>query len=291
MTEIIQATGLINEPFIALYPSAAKYLGINKAVIIQQIHFLLNAARINEEDDGDKAYHLADGEWWIYNSFEKWQAKYFPWISLRTVKTLFADLEKDGLIKSRMMTGRGTKRTKWYTIDYTQWEQFALSIAKAPKHQSATAALSDTPQSATAALSHAHTKNHLSKRKDSAPKKGAGNGTRKRDLWYDAVEQIWDYSGALNKVLCQMLQGKATQKGYKECNLTIELSPDEVIKWAAWYRATELRGDASLTMVQSPAKIQSSLNSWDKQGRPDGTQNDPYEEMFRGLKLVVAGEK
>lgn len=129
MSDIVRATGLIDEPFIAVYPTAAVYLGINKAVIIQQLHYLLNQTRQTENKRGDKAFHFIEGEWWVYNSYQDWQEDHFPWLTADYIGTLFNELESDGLIKSSFFEGKGIKK-KWYTIDYVSWNQFVLSMGK-----------------------------------------------------------------------------------------------------------------------------------------------------------------
>jgi hypothetical protein len=108
--------GLLDEPPINIYPSLAKRAGINKAAILQQLHFLL---KITEKAHLQKNY--IDGEWWVYNTYAGWQREHFPWLSVRTVQRLFLELEKDGIIRSRLSPEDKDDQTKYYTIVYEQW--------------------------------------------------------------------------------------------------------------------------------------------------------------------------
>jgi len=81
-------------------------LGLNEALVLQQLHYLLQRSR-NERD----------GRRWVYNSFEQWQAR-FPWWSVRTVKSIFGTLEREGYLVTANYNRVATNRTKWYAIDY-----------------------------------------------------------------------------------------------------------------------------------------------------------------------------
>lgn len=111
------ASHLLNESPILVYPTAAKNLGINKAIIIQQIHFWLNV----KKKSGD-AYSFIGGEWWVYNSYPEWRKNNFPWLSTRQIQRIILSLENDGLLISTQALGKPTESRKWYRIDYTAWE-------------------------------------------------------------------------------------------------------------------------------------------------------------------------
>lgn len=116
---------LMDEPPISVYPSLAKALGnVNKAIMLQQLHFLLNVAKQSKN-----AYVNVDGKWWVYNSYEQWQ-EYFPWLSTSTIKGLFGMLEHDGLVVSRQGVKNGFDRRKWYTLDYNAYLTYVQSIGQ-----------------------------------------------------------------------------------------------------------------------------------------------------------------
>lgn len=132
-----QASHLLDEAPISLYPTLAKLLGINRAVMFQQLHFLLNTTKAAKNK-----YNYIDGRWWVYNSYAEWQRDYFCWLSSSAIKRLFLEMEKDGIVLSRQGVKNPTDRRKWYTIDYEAWEKF---IGKAPLKQADASAQFETP--------------------------------------------------------------------------------------------------------------------------------------------------
>lgn len=55
---------LINEPPLQVLPTLALKLGLNEAIILQQIYYWLNL-EFNKNQ--------FDGRLWVYNTYEKWQ--------------------------------------------------------------------------------------------------------------------------------------------------------------------------------------------------------------------------
>lgn len=102
---------LINEQPLVVLPSLAEKIGLNEAIMLQQIHFWLT-----------RKPHEKDGRQWIYNTYAEW-ATQFPFWSESTIKRTIRSLEKKGLI----ITGNYNKvkidKTKWYTIDYEKLER------------------------------------------------------------------------------------------------------------------------------------------------------------------------
>lgn len=116
---------LMDEPPISVYPSLAKALGdVNKAIIVQQLHFLLSITRGSRNQ-----YNYVDGYWWVYNTYEEWHA-IFTWVSIRTLKTLFKSLEESGIVKSISGVKNKLDRRKWYRIDYEKLAEITLPIVQ-----------------------------------------------------------------------------------------------------------------------------------------------------------------
>lgn len=111
--------GLLDEPPISIYPSLAKRAGINKAAILQQVHFL---AQMSERDESPHNYQ--DDRYWVYNTYADWRRKYFPWLSSATIKRLFLALEADGIMLSAPWKGDKSGQIKAYAINYDRWEQW-----------------------------------------------------------------------------------------------------------------------------------------------------------------------
>lgn len=103
---------LINEEPLQLLPGLAKAIGLNEAIVLQQIHYWLNKS--------DKKY---EGKVWTYNSYSEWQ-KQFPWWSESTIKRIFQSLEKLDLLITGNFNHMSIDRTKWYTINYSRLDEF-----------------------------------------------------------------------------------------------------------------------------------------------------------------------
>ena len=98
---------LINEPPLQVLPSLAVLIGLNEAIILQQIHYWIDP-RINK--------NLFDGRLWVHNKYEDWQHQ-FPFWSEITIRRTMKELEKQQLISCRMAKSR-FDRVKFYTVNY-----------------------------------------------------------------------------------------------------------------------------------------------------------------------------
>jgi hypothetical protein len=97
---------LIDEPPLMVLPSLAAAIGLNEAIVIQQLHYWLG--RSGKERDGRQ---------WIYNSYPDWEQQ-FPFWSNKTIRRIIGSLESSGLILSANYNNSAFDKTKWYTIDY-----------------------------------------------------------------------------------------------------------------------------------------------------------------------------
>lgn len=125
-----QAPQLMDEPPLLVYPSLAVTLGINRAIVFQQLHFLLNGQKAAK----NKFNHV-DGRWWVYNSYPEWRADYFPWLSISTLKGIFNGLEDELLVIARQSVKYKSDRRKWYTIDYEVWDKKCLMMGQKMSHE------------------------------------------------------------------------------------------------------------------------------------------------------------
>lgn len=97
---------LINENPLQVLPTLACAIGLNEAVILQQVHYWMNSSR-----------HTYDGRRWVYNSVPNWQ-KQFPFWSESTVKRALLSLEKQGMVISANYNRDPRDQSKWYSINY-----------------------------------------------------------------------------------------------------------------------------------------------------------------------------
>ena len=82
---------LISEPPLQVLPSLAEKIGLNEAIVLQQLHYWIQ----NTKSKGK----IINGEKWIYNSYSDWKEN-FPFWSERTIQRIFINLEKIGVVKS-----------------------------------------------------------------------------------------------------------------------------------------------------------------------------------------------
>lgn len=100
----------ISKNILIVDSDLANMLGINKAVILQQIHYWT-------EKNEELGRNLKDGHYWVYNTFESW-GKQFKWIGVRTIKKLIKELEDDGYLITGTFNKSSFDHTKWYRINY-----------------------------------------------------------------------------------------------------------------------------------------------------------------------------
>ena len=125
---------LINESPLQVLPSLAKAIGLNEAIVLQQIHYWLN---INQK----KNKNFFNNRYWTYNTFDAWHAENFSFWSLRTVKTIFKHLEAKKILLSCKPKSKHSDHTKWYSIDYQKLKNIHLALQP---DDSAKVALSDS---------------------------------------------------------------------------------------------------------------------------------------------------
>ena len=97
---------LIDEPPLQVLPSLAREIGLNEAIMLQQIHYWLI-----------KSSHEFEGVKWFYKTLEDWQTE-FPFWSTMTIRRTLTNLEKQKVIRIGNFNEKKFDKTKWYTIEY-----------------------------------------------------------------------------------------------------------------------------------------------------------------------------
>jgi hypothetical protein len=127
---------LIEESPLQVLPTLATAVGLNEAIILQQIHYWVGLYRKAKD-----AHHRHDGEWWVYNTIEEWQSN-FPFWSQSTIVRTLDNLrkpytnqgEKDPcpsrgpLVTTGHYNRKGYDRTLWYRIDYKELDRLTAAI-------------------------------------------------------------------------------------------------------------------------------------------------------------------
>lgn len=108
---------LIQEPPLQVLPSLAVAIGLNDALLLQQLHYWLL-----------KSTHQHDGCKWVYNTIEQWREQ-FPFWSADTIARALKRLETRGLIRSAHLAKHKWDRTTYFTIEYKAVRSMSASGA------------------------------------------------------------------------------------------------------------------------------------------------------------------
>lgn len=108
---------LVNEYPLIVLPTLAAKIGLNEAIMLQQIHFWISLPKAIEKE----------GRKWHYDSYDNWLIQ-FPFWCVRTIKTISASLREDGLVIAKAFNAHKHDQTLWYTIDYEALKKIELTI-------------------------------------------------------------------------------------------------------------------------------------------------------------------
>ncbi|MFC5588095.1 hypothetical protein ACFPRA_04330 [Sporosarcina soli] len=99
---------LIKESPLQVLPSLVMQVGLNEAILLQQLHFRSLIST-----------HVRDGHKWVYKTYDEWKNEEFPFWSVDTIKRAIRRLEENGYIISTASYNRmKMDKTKWYRINY-----------------------------------------------------------------------------------------------------------------------------------------------------------------------------
>lgn len=99
---------LINEPPLLVSKTLSCIIGLNEALVLQQIHYYQEISK-----------NIYDEKQWVYNSVANWKKEHFPFWSEATIKRALNSLESKGLLFSANYNKDPRDQTKWYSVDYT----------------------------------------------------------------------------------------------------------------------------------------------------------------------------
>lgn len=108
---------LIEERPLQVLPMLAAEIGLNEAIIIQQIHYWL-----------DKSSNFRDEDFWVYKTYKEWQEE-FPFWSDSTIRRSITSLEKRNLlISTDKYNSMPMDKTKWYRINRVELSKIEESV-------------------------------------------------------------------------------------------------------------------------------------------------------------------
>ena len=96
---------LYNKRPLIVNPELACLIGLNEAIILQQIHYWLENCKKNGSN-----YH--DGHYWVYNTYNQWNEQ-FPFWKVDTIRRTIKKLEKSGLLITGNYNKLALDKTKW----------------------------------------------------------------------------------------------------------------------------------------------------------------------------------
>ena len=105
---------LIADRPLLVMPRLVAFVGLNEAIVLQQVRYWLN---------NDLRPQVRDGRRWVYNTYEAWQQRNFPFWSVATVKRAFGSLERQGLLESGNYNPDKRDHTKWYTVSFARLDE------------------------------------------------------------------------------------------------------------------------------------------------------------------------
>lgn len=115
-----QSKLIFDESPLTFSRTIAHAIGLPKAIILQQIYFL------NQQPNSGEV--LEDGFNYIYNSYEEWKKEFFPFWSIRSLKTYFLELEKAGLLVSRQPNKSDWNGKKYYRVDFVKFSKWSADF-------------------------------------------------------------------------------------------------------------------------------------------------------------------
>ena len=101
---------LFNTHPLVINPQLAEKIGLNEAIVLQQIHYWLGKDSIGVQ---------RHGKHWIYSSYNNW-AKQFPFWSESTIKRVINNLKDKGFIDIEQLNKHKHDQTNYYSICYEQ---------------------------------------------------------------------------------------------------------------------------------------------------------------------------
>ena len=113
---------LIPGKVLLLLPRLVPLVGLNEAIVLQQVRFLTGSERAQED---------AAGRRWVCLSYARWQEQHFPFWGCDTIKRAFRTLEAEGLLFSERPQRAARDQTKAYAINYRRLDELERALRAA----------------------------------------------------------------------------------------------------------------------------------------------------------------
>lgn len=113
---------LFNEQPLVVDKELARLIGLNEAIVLQQVHYWIS---LNQKTNKN----FYKNKYWVYNSISNWHEENFNFWSFDTVKRTFSKLVKSKILITDNFNKEKRDRTLWYSINYKTLELLKKSIS------------------------------------------------------------------------------------------------------------------------------------------------------------------
>lgn len=104
---------LIDEPPLLVIPGLAKRVGLEGAIVLQQVHYFTNP---------DLSQTHFNGRHWVWKTYEQW-VEMLPFWSKSTLQRVIRGLEEQNLLLVHKRKNKSFKTVKFYSINYEGLDQ------------------------------------------------------------------------------------------------------------------------------------------------------------------------
>ena len=126
--EEVMSMYLFDEQPILANKTLAREIGLNEALVLQQINYWIE---INKRSGNN----YFEGRYWTYNSIRAWHENDFDYMSIDTVKRTFSKLEKMGYLIVGNFNKDPRDKTKWYSINDKKLEELYYEMKEKKLNQ------------------------------------------------------------------------------------------------------------------------------------------------------------
>jgi len=145
---------LFNRKPITIDIDFATAVGLNEAIVLQQIHYWI----VKNKEEGR---NLKEGRFWTYNSIEEWHKK-IPFLKKDAVRKSLEKLRKLEILLVGNYNKSRVDRTLWYTINYEKLDEF-MQVVEAQSIKELISKDDGEPQMQSGDNTNAFVKNHKCK--------------------------------------------------------------------------------------------------------------------------------
>lgn len=102
---------LVPGKVLLLLPRLVPLIGLNGAVVLQQVHYLTALPGVQPDREGRR---------WVRLGYAAWREEHFPFWKIDTVKRAFQGLEEEGLLDAQRTYATPRDQTKSYALNYAR---------------------------------------------------------------------------------------------------------------------------------------------------------------------------